>query len=444
MSSLPWWHIASIIGGYLLLAIAVLLGAWALFADRSRGRRRCPKCWYDMRSAADDRLICPECGHDAQRMRRLHKTRRRWRWAVVAALLLLGSHFVLLIPDFRTRGWPALVPTTVLVCVAPATTAETSPLTWERKGVHAQRGFILITPQMVGPTVTLAPLRTPKPRGWGTDLSDELWYRLWKPRSWEWQRRWFLRRVLAANNITNAPDAIVPQRWIKGRPIPFDVKWPDLDALQPFYLGLTIAPNPRLVADLHQALPAVHSAGVRQVSTPYTIRFAERSIISGEVSASIEIIDTDREPLLERLSTPEHSSLVREAMSPRLYRDKRGVWRLQAFDQCVPFDYGDEPFGVTAGVEILDGEVVIGRTSWTPYWRSTRRLSASDHRIAWRNGYPQKLDSATPSLTIRVTAEPDLAELSYQTASWRERAACWGGSFEVPLLIVRLSETPRP
>jgi hypothetical protein len=35
------------LGGALALA-GLWLQYWSLFADRARGRRRCPKCWYDM------------------------------------------------------------------------------------------------------------------------------------------------------------------------------------------------------------------------------------------------------------------------------------------------------------------------------------------------------------------------------------------------------------
>ena len=35
---------------------------WAMFGDRARGRRRCPRCWYDMSGAT--LLKCPECGRE--------------------------------------------------------------------------------------------------------------------------------------------------------------------------------------------------------------------------------------------------------------------------------------------------------------------------------------------------------------------------------------------
>jgi len=68
----------------LFAALTALLLYLGLFQDRSRGRPRCPKCWYNMTGAPS--LVCPECGHDARSPRRLHRTRRR-RWAVVLAVL---------------------------------------------------------------------------------------------------------------------------------------------------------------------------------------------------------------------------------------------------------------------------------------------------------------------------------------------------------------------
>lgn len=92
MSPLPSWFLWSLwFVGWLITAIAAALAAWALFADRSRGRRRCPACWYTLH-AAGPLPTCPECGRTPRSERDAHKTRRRWRLALCSLpLLWLGA-----------------------------------------------------------------------------------------------------------------------------------------------------------------------------------------------------------------------------------------------------------------------------------------------------------------------------------------------------------------
>ncbi|TVQ58446.1 MAG: hypothetical protein EA377_00155, partial [Phycisphaerales bacterium] len=96
--------------------LAALIGAalllWALFSDRSRGRKRCPKCWYDMDRSPT--LRCSECGHEVQRERKLFKTRRRWRWVVVSALPLLLATGLAIQPKVQRDGWGSVLPLTVV------------------------------------------------------------------------------------------------------------------------------------------------------------------------------------------------------------------------------------------------------------------------------------------------------------------------------------------
>lgn len=85
--------------GWCVVSIGAVLLAAALFKDRSRGRRRCPRCWYDMGGVPS--LTCPECGRDAKVERRLFRTRRRWRRAVIAALVVLAGWAATAIPKLR-------------------------------------------------------------------------------------------------------------------------------------------------------------------------------------------------------------------------------------------------------------------------------------------------------------------------------------------------------
>jgi hypothetical protein len=109
--------LALVIAAWVAAAGGILLLAWALLWDRSCGRRRCPKCWYDM--AGLDRVRCPECAHEVESPRQLLRTRRRW-WGVPAALvLMLGGHLCWYWPDIEKFGAWAAVPTWVLVRIAP-------------------------------------------------------------------------------------------------------------------------------------------------------------------------------------------------------------------------------------------------------------------------------------------------------------------------------------
>lgn len=141
------------ISAWLLAATGLTLALWALFWDRAKGRRRCPKCWYNlaglpMRSAdsnsssppasnlsaepvtpvaatppAPPALIgvctCPECGHQPRSESRMLRTRRRWKWAGFAAILGLAAHTCARWPAISKHGAWAVVPTWALVRFAP-------------------------------------------------------------------------------------------------------------------------------------------------------------------------------------------------------------------------------------------------------------------------------------------------------------------------------------
>lgn len=98
------------------LAFGVVLLAWAVRGDRSRGRRRCPRCWYDMAGVG---LRCPECGHEARHVSKLYKA-RRYHWpAVAGVLVVLSAAAVHSIPLYLAGGWVAVVPATVSIAVFP-------------------------------------------------------------------------------------------------------------------------------------------------------------------------------------------------------------------------------------------------------------------------------------------------------------------------------------
>lgn len=117
MTGYPWTAWLWWIGGAAIGLLGVWLLYWSLLRDRSKGRRRCPKCWYNM--SGTDSLTCSECGRIVKREKKLFKTRRRWRWACVAVMLFIGGHFVNTTPRMQKGGLFGSVPTSVLIAVFP-------------------------------------------------------------------------------------------------------------------------------------------------------------------------------------------------------------------------------------------------------------------------------------------------------------------------------------
>lgn len=104
-----------------LVCIALLCAA--LVGDRSRGRRRCPRCWYAMEQAAanvgESTRPCPECGRIIRAEQELLRTRRRWKLAIVALPLLAAAWVTYRAPVIQKEGWISQVPTWVLLEALP-------------------------------------------------------------------------------------------------------------------------------------------------------------------------------------------------------------------------------------------------------------------------------------------------------------------------------------
>lgn len=112
--------------GWTLAAAGVVAVALGLLWDRSKGRQRCPSCWYDMRGAGHGggKARCPECGHGVKSERSLLRTRRWWRLVLVGMVLLLAAYPAGQYPLLRAGKWREAVPTWVIVYCWPLDVEE--------------------------------------------------------------------------------------------------------------------------------------------------------------------------------------------------------------------------------------------------------------------------------------------------------------------------------
>ena len=120
--------LATLLGPVLLSGLGGWLVWWGFRGDRSRGRPRCPACWYDMRGhvrSARNVLVapgqtsggtvagiaCPECGCEAESPAEFYQDRRRWgrvRFGVVVAVLSWALWAAWGLADPSSHDWPLL------------------------------------------------------------------------------------------------------------------------------------------------------------------------------------------------------------------------------------------------------------------------------------------------------------------------------------------------
>lgn len=111
-----------------LIGVATYVAWWALFKDRGKGRRRCPRCWHDMSHTVG--LTCSECGRTARSERGLARTRRRWGVAALAIVVCV-SCFGMLYWKIGDQRWSSYVPTRMLILIMPVAGAPSGQISRE-------------------------------------------------------------------------------------------------------------------------------------------------------------------------------------------------------------------------------------------------------------------------------------------------------------------------
>lgn len=117
----PWDISAGVV-----IFIGVGMAVAGLTFDRSRGRARCPKCWYDLDenirrgdSGDFESLTCPECGYSSGRLADFYRTRRKPRYVLASLLALPLAYTAWKIPSVNKYGPNGLIPNAALIAALP-------------------------------------------------------------------------------------------------------------------------------------------------------------------------------------------------------------------------------------------------------------------------------------------------------------------------------------
>jgi hypothetical protein len=114
--------------GTTLIVVGGVVAIWAGLSDRSLGRKRCPRCWYDMDAVKG--LVCPECGK-AGSEKKLLRTRRHWRGIVLGLLLAAVGCGRFAEPWYQRGTYLKWIPTRLLIYGLPSYKGTGSRELWE-------------------------------------------------------------------------------------------------------------------------------------------------------------------------------------------------------------------------------------------------------------------------------------------------------------------------
>jgi hypothetical protein len=406
--TMPWlWPAIAIT----LAVIGLIVLVFALFRDRSRGRRRCPKCWYSMDGAPT--LTCPECGRVAKTEKKLFKTRRSRRGIAVALALFTAAYSAWKWPALRREGWTALIPTTALVFIAPVGDPSS-----------AQR---VLFGRLASSETTLASLL-------GRSLEDAMWYRFGDNLPL-WQAKTYLRRCMAAKQVFR-PDAWItaPTLWVEGEPLPiqFDPPWDR--STHPIYAAIDGSSRTGL---LKVPFPAD-----KPVSVNVSVHYGQHTVFS-EVVPINTIRTTDPAELFEPMSSPEADGLVGAALKPRLVRD-RGTLKIyvqtqHSKDSEVRAAWRKINFALGYRLRILssDGRELgtgVSRSWWEPSMGAVIAVAYAPE-VQWHPGALDELNTSVEGVMLVIEGDAAVAFDQYGWSRTRERTVRWAGRVEVPLLV---------
>jgi hypothetical protein len=441
--SQSWWQLDWVwtTTGWVLAALGAVLLLWSLFSDRSRGKRRCPKCWYDMTGVpgqnerAREMLTCPECGRRSP-ARRLYRTRRKWFRAFAACLILLSAWGAANWRAYAAGGWVRLIPSTGLALWAPTDFQFTNRL--------SSRSFAGSLPVRLpagfpARTAGFGPASTPAPTSARQSIGEEVWRRIDEGSMWKWQSQILIARALRESHQSIANRVFVAPAWPAGEPVPALVERYPSDS-GPFGLLLrTDIDKQAHTWDTQDNAVTIMPTGAgkrREVIVPLSLRTGQGvTVYTEKVHREVTVSKTWND-----LFTPDASDQtsrdVQAAMDPRLCINGDDVTLVMDERSNTP-RWTALTLGMGARIEITIDSKPAAVGVFRPQWSQAVFKSWEELRMEWQPGMKAKARAAPETVRVTVHGDPEVSGEIYRLWPFVGRdPACWTGSFEATPRVV--------
>lgn len=441
--------------------IALVWGVWwALFADRSRGERRCARCWHLIAAGASS--PCPECGLAFASERDLLRTRRRWP-AAAACLMLLVAGTLWLRVQLTDQGWWRLLPQRLLIAVVPWL-GDTEDGSMARGHLR----MMLIKEELTDPNAVrlLTLLREgdadapPGTDAWRRRYAPWL-DALRGPRFWSsYGSRSGPRE--AAMAVSPSVTLIAPTVWLVDTPL---VVTTEVDDWLPDTTGLSLEPldtpglpiTPDALAALRARrwersagggfgggfplllgpLPkGTHDGAVRFRWRSFEADEPTKTLASGEIRARVRVEVRDALPALVPVTDAFLDERVRQTFLPGLIREQEVDAPRFAFSYRPIETAGSSLRDMAFGFVVEACENGVPRRTLHLWWRGDQ-TSRAGHQIMQEQPDRLALATESPEWTLRVRSDETLARRAASLDPSAQTTRFWSGDIVMPLRIER-------
>lgn len=436
----------------------VVLVLWALFWDRARGRKRCPRCWYSMEGVppagleGESAWVCPECGKEVRGARKLARTRRRRGWAGAGALLLIGAYLSATAPEWARGDWTGLVPTSVLVLIA---TAEDPQLEGLKRQAQAPSGGALAAGQIqnatsnwIAPGLGAPGLTPPTPPTLSSAelLEGAAWSRLNAGRMWHWQSQVFVGRYLQGAGLSLLDEVTVPARWLAGEPVPvaLDSSFVEPKARAALRGDVAVVGAGGPLVPRRAGMLRAPARGAAALRVPLELRANNRPVYFRAYKVPIVLCDRVQN-LIEPVDSDDATLRVRGALDLGVRTDAGA--EIVGDDRVIPDRWMGVDLGVAFRIEVFFEGRRVGIAEGRVPWDYASLKSWTDRvRADWSSGAQERVIRTPKDAHLVVTGDLQGAWEMYRAWPFdKVRAAAWTGRYEIPVRVdyVRDSQNQR-